>query len=230
MKRIFNPVKKKTIVMVHDDDLVAQVYRDQLQSAGLRVEIACNGDSTMQILERNAVALVLLDLSLTGTSGIEVLETIRGQFPSLPVIVFFNPFLVNPERTAMKAGAIKSVVKTATPPCKMPALIQTFLPDADRCSIDQKNPGLTNSAGIASATNKIPEVLAHLRAYYQVLTRTELDVLRRSDFGKLRRETEFDHALDASKHRPGHRYCQCSLASVRSSAQRSSVTSDSGRG
>jgi DNA-binding response OmpR family regulator len=126
MKRVFNPANKRTILMVHDDDLVAQASREQLQSAGFKVEAAEDGARAMQLLENNAIALVLLDLGLARDSGIEVLERIRGQFARLPVVVFFNPFLLNLERTAMKAGACKSVVKTKVPPPELPLLIQTL--------------------------------------------------------------------------------------------------------
>ena len=97
MKKIYTPVKKKTILIVDDDQVVVHIYREKFQREGFKVEVADNGESTMERLKKDPVDLVILDLCLPGMDGVEVLKNIRSEFEmqALPVIVFSNAYLGN---------------------------------------------------------------------------------------------------------------------------------------
>ncbi len=78
MKRIYTPVKKKTILVVDDDQIAIHIYREKFQSQGFKVEVAGNAASAMQTLRKNPVDLLILDLCLPGLGGVELLKDTRS--------------------------------------------------------------------------------------------------------------------------------------------------------
>jgi CheY-like chemotaxis protein len=78
MKRIYTPAKPKKILIVDDDQMVADTYQNKFESKRCRVEVVRSGEHALQLLEEQPVDLVLLDLSLPGMNGVEVLEAIRN--------------------------------------------------------------------------------------------------------------------------------------------------------
>jgi CheY-like chemotaxis protein len=113
MKRIYTPAKPKKILIVDDDETVASAYRDKLQSERFKVEVASSGERALQSLAKEPVDLVILDFSLPGMNGAEILKTIRSQFgaTALPIIVFTNFYLPVVVRDASVVGATRCVRK-----------------------------------------------------------------------------------------------------------------------
>jgi DNA-binding response OmpR family regulator len=197
MKRIYTPVKKKTILMVDDDQVVVQIYPKKFQSQGFKVEVAGNGDSAMQRLKKEPVHLVILDLCLPGMNGVEVLKNIRSEFEmqALPIIVFSNAYLSNLVRAALEAGATKCVTKADCTPDQMLEFVRELL------VVDHSNAaGVTSEIVVRKARGTLvaqsatefqeklvatllinaPETLAKLRAGHQILAKTEQEDLRRA--------------------------------------------------
>ena len=74
------------LLLVNDDPLLCQVLADYLQTQGFLVAVAHDGESALiQAAERDC-DLVLLDDTLPGLSGLDVLRRIRGQ-GELPVVM-----------------------------------------------------------------------------------------------------------------------------------------------
>jgi DNA-binding NtrC family response regulator len=61
---------------------------DLLSSPSLRVIEAEDGSKAIKMLKRESVDVVLLDIQMPGTDGISTLESIKKQYPDLPVILF----------------------------------------------------------------------------------------------------------------------------------------------
>jgi len=51
------------------------------------VSVVRNGDALLDILEEHPVDLVLLDLNMPGSGGLDVLPTIKSEYPTVKVIV-----------------------------------------------------------------------------------------------------------------------------------------------
>src|ERR1700730_5301776 len=128
-KRIYTPVKKRTILIVDDDQNVVRIYREKFQSQGFKVEVADNGDSAKQSLKEGPVDLAILDLCMPGMNGVEVLRSIRSEFDvqALPVIVFSNAYLGNLGRAALEAGATRCVTTAESTPGQMLHLVRELL-------------------------------------------------------------------------------------------------------
>jgi CheY-like chemotaxis protein len=205
MKRIYTPVKKKTILMVDDDQVVVHIYREKFQSQGFKVEVAANGDSAMQQLKKEPVDLVILDLCLPGINGVEVLKNIRSQFDiqALPVIAFANAYLGNLGRSALEAGATKCVTKADSTPGQTLELVRELLgvghssaagvtPKVviSKASGTRATQSETDFQEKLAATLRInaPEALAKLRTGHQVFARTEQEDLRRAELCEMHRQ------------------------------------------
>lgn len=76
-------------VLVADDDaLVRDVVRRYLERDGLRVTVAVDGDAALRVAAEGGVDLVVLDVMMPGTDGVEVCRRLRaGVAPTVPVIM-----------------------------------------------------------------------------------------------------------------------------------------------
>jgi len=77
--------RPKTVLVVDDDEAVADVYASQL-SGSYRVVTAYDGRSALDALDDD-VDVVLLDRRMHGLSGREVLEEIRGREIACGVVI-----------------------------------------------------------------------------------------------------------------------------------------------
>src|SRR5687767_1337081 len=102
--------KRKTILIVDDDEgmretLTAMLRRDY------RVLRAATGEFALQILEKEDVDLMLLDVRLPGISGFEVLKIVRENYPYIEVIVISVLKELDVAIEAMRYGAYHYISK-----------------------------------------------------------------------------------------------------------------------
>jgi acyl-CoA synthetase (AMP-forming)/AMP-acid ligase II len=105
-----------------DITFAPKVDRAKVQQEVLRV---VNGRADMDAIERHRPALVVLDLMLPKTSGVEVLKKLRAepQFATIPVMVFTNAYVPSMVNDALQSGATKVFNKAeATPRSVVEAL------------------------------------------------------------------------------------------------------------
>lgn len=83
------PATGPRILVVDDESSVCHVMTDALAAAGFQVHDAADGHAALARLSSPAqpYALVVLDLTLPGLSGIEVLKRLRENQPQLPAIL-----------------------------------------------------------------------------------------------------------------------------------------------
>jgi len=108
----------KKILIIEDDQIVGNVYRNKLTVEGYQVEVAIDGETGLKVMRTFKPDGIVLDLMLPKMSGVEVIKEIRGEadFSKLPIIVFSNTYLTNLIQDAWKAGATKCVSKINCPP------------------------------------------------------------------------------------------------------------------
>ncbi len=78
-----------TILLVDDNEVRQMIWRPRLEHEGYRVLTAADGEEALQMLSRELVDLILLDVKMPGKSGFEVLEILREQRSAeeLPVMM-----------------------------------------------------------------------------------------------------------------------------------------------
>jgi DNA-binding response OmpR family regulator len=106
------------ILIIEDDQLVANIYRNKFALEGYEAETALDGQVGLELVQSFRPDAVLLDLVLPRLSGLEVMRRIRAQkeFEDLPIVVFSNTYLSNVVQDAWKAGATKCLPKANCTP------------------------------------------------------------------------------------------------------------------
>jgi DNA-binding NtrC family response regulator len=106
----------KTVLIVDDDPTQRRLIQAVLEREGFAVAQADGGEAA---LDRIASGLkpdvVILDLIMPGTPGLEVLQTLRAQGFAAPVVVLTATGGVDTVVQAMQAGAQDFFIKPASP-------------------------------------------------------------------------------------------------------------------
>lgn len=76
-----------SILIVDDEAVVRRVFGDALAQAGYRVRLAESGEAALAALAVAPAELVLLDLQLGDSDGIEVMRAARERWPQLQIII-----------------------------------------------------------------------------------------------------------------------------------------------
>jgi CheY-like chemotaxis protein len=83
---------KKKILIVEDDNFVAEVYLAKLSEMGYETALAQNGEEGLAELKKGKVDLILLDILMPIMNGIEMLEEVKKneEWKNIPVILLTN--------------------------------------------------------------------------------------------------------------------------------------------
>jgi len=80
---------KPFVLIIEDDRDIAALFRHVMDLAGYRTEVVANGAAGVERLMMSLPDVVLLDLSLPGKSGAEILQIMKGNYrlKKIPVVV-----------------------------------------------------------------------------------------------------------------------------------------------
>ena len=158
-----------TLVLVVDDDQdLAEMLGIVLTGAGIDVDLVSRGDEALEAFRNNPPDLVLLDVMLPGLDGIEVCKQIRAE-SMVPIVMLSAKGDTHDVVRGLEAGADDYMVK--------PFLHQTELVARIRTRLRRTN---TDVAGLLTISDLIIDVNAHevTRAGKVItLTRLEFDLL-----------------------------------------------------
>lgn len=70
--------KNKTILLVEDDDRLANVYETRLQAEGFKTKRVANGEDALAAALQVKPDLILLDVMMPKVSGFDVLDILRN--------------------------------------------------------------------------------------------------------------------------------------------------------
>jgi DNA-binding response OmpR family regulator len=117
------------ILIIEDDQLVANIYRNKFAIEGFQAETASDGDAGLDLVRSFRPDAILLDLLLPKMPGIDVMRQIRAQkeFADLPIIVFSNTYLSKMVEEAWKAGATKCLSKASCTPKQVIEAVRSVL-------------------------------------------------------------------------------------------------------
>jgi CheY-like chemotaxis protein len=205
----------KKILIIEDNQIVANVYRNKLAVEGYQVEIALDGETGLKMMRTFKPDMIVLDLMLPKITGVEVIKQIRSEddFAKLPVIVFSNTYLTNLIQEAWKAGATKCLSKASCSPKEVLDLVRHTIGDSGtvptgRPAIEGTHekkilpaPALANTLEADTAfqvnlqksfTESLPATLATLRSGLQGLVKADGEVMQLKQIYELHRRI---HAL-----------------------------------
>ena len=98
-------------LVVEDDSAIRRGVCDMLRFHGFEVQEAADGNEGLEQARTAEVDIVLLDLILPGTLGLEILEQVRNARPTLPIIIMTAKGEEADRIKGLKLGADDYVVK-----------------------------------------------------------------------------------------------------------------------
>ncbi|NRA48389.1 MAG: response regulator, partial [Phaeodactylibacter sp.] len=100
----------KHVFVIEDDQAQNMVIKELIASKNLQSASAYNGKEALEFLEEKTTDLVILDMGLPDTDGLNLLSKIRGKQANVPVIVFTGRDLSKHEINEMQKYRGTSVV------------------------------------------------------------------------------------------------------------------------
>jgi DNA-binding NarL/FixJ family response regulator len=121
-------VSPTRVVLADDHELVRAGIRALIEKLpGVQVIGEANdGREVLELIERQPPEVVLMDISMPGLNGLQALERLTGEFPSVRVIIFSMHHQDEYVVQALKSGARGYLLKRATA-TELPAALQTVL-------------------------------------------------------------------------------------------------------
>ena len=99
------------ILIIDDEEVLQDVLTSLLRKEGYATFSATTGEEGLEILDREDVDLVLLDLMLPGMSGQEVLSQIQKKDPDQVVVIITAHSSIEGAIEAMRNGAFHYIPK-----------------------------------------------------------------------------------------------------------------------
>src|ERR1700694_5731805 len=100
-----------SILIVDDEPSIRETCADVAQQAGMKAITVASAEEALEVLENSVVDIVLTDLMLQRTSGLDLLKRLHDNSPSLPVIVLTQYGTIDSAVTATRLGASDYVTK-----------------------------------------------------------------------------------------------------------------------
>lgn len=108
------PSPTRSVLLVEDDDSIADMLRDFFEQDGYRFLHAITGEEAVERLRIRPVSAVLLDISLPGIDGVETCRRIR-EFTQIPVIMLTARDTETDKVLGLEMGADDYVTKPFSP-------------------------------------------------------------------------------------------------------------------
>lgn len=105
--------QEKTILIVDDNMMSRKVIQYRVEKDGFATASAASGQEALEIIERDPISLVFLDLLMEGLSGLDVLARLKGDEKTvgIPVVIVSGVEDANVANDCLKAGAADFLLK-----------------------------------------------------------------------------------------------------------------------
>jgi DNA-binding response OmpR family regulator len=102
---------ERTILLVEDEQKIANTLKMGLTEAGYYVEVAYDGLIAWKLFQARSFDLVVLDINLPGMNGYELCKNIRGKNAQVPVIMLTALSTLSDKIEGYDAGADDYILK-----------------------------------------------------------------------------------------------------------------------
>ncbi len=99
------------LLVVDDDEHVRGICRTIAEEAGMKVFDVSTAEEALEILELSPIDILLTDLRLPGTSGLELLRRVTRLFPDMAVVMLTQYGTIDSAVQATRMGAADYVTK-----------------------------------------------------------------------------------------------------------------------
>lgn len=99
------------ILVIDDEESIRELLKDFLESKGFEITLAADGETGLTCLKNDKFDLILLDLTMPGMSGLDVLRDTASNKINTPSIMITAHATVQTAVEAMKCGAFDYITK-----------------------------------------------------------------------------------------------------------------------
>src|SRR5579862_1136225 len=99
------------VLIVDDEPTIREACAKVAQMSGMHATTVATAEEATEVIENTAIDIVLTDLMLPQTSGLELLKRVHETHPNLPVIVLTQYGTIDSAVAATRMGAIDYVTK-----------------------------------------------------------------------------------------------------------------------
>lgn len=116
------------VLLIEDDQVLRDMYRDKFSHEGFSIEVAENGKSGIDKMKSFQPDVVLLDLILPDITGFDILDSIKNdpQLNTIPIMVLSNIY-VDVEDLVKNKGVKAFVLKANTTPDDIVSKVKNLL-------------------------------------------------------------------------------------------------------
>jgi two-component system alkaline phosphatase synthesis response regulator PhoP len=159
----------KQILVVDDEPRIADICRDYLERAGLKVTTASNGADALVIARNLQPDLVVLDLGLPKLDGLDVTKALR-KYSNVPIIMLTARVDESDKLVGLELGADDYLTKPFSPR-ELVARVRAVFRRTDI------GPGRTDVIRASNVSLDIPRMQARVDDRSIELTSTEFELL-----------------------------------------------------
>ncbi len=121
---------QKKVLIIEDEKILAEMYKDKFIQAKLEVFSAIESREGLKLAKEEKPDLILLDILLPRENGITFLTWLRAEedleINSIPVIVFSNFDDPETKKEAIRLGVIDYLIKTNYTPQEIIEKVQDY--------------------------------------------------------------------------------------------------------
>jgi two-component system phosphate regulon response regulator PhoB len=119
------PDETPTVLLIEDDQAMAEMYRLKLESDGYRVQISSDGEDGVAQALAQRPELIFLDIRLPRMDGFAVLEKLRATEETrfIPVVILSAYGEPELKERGLRLGALEYVIKSQTTPAMISARV-----------------------------------------------------------------------------------------------------------
>lgn len=118
------------ILIVEDDNFLADIYKTKLELEGFKVTVASDGEKGLKLIQTKTPDLVLLDILLPKLDGFAILETVKNGEPpakDVPIILLTNLGQNEEVQKGLRLGAVDYLIKAHFKPAEVVEKIKKIL-------------------------------------------------------------------------------------------------------
>jgi EAL domain-containing protein (putative c-di-GMP-specific phosphodiesterase class I) len=102
------------VLVVDDDAALLEIYADVLREDGYAVETAQSGREALRLVQSRHVDVLLTDIRMPDTDGIQLLRAVRERDLDLPVLLATGSPTIETAVQAVELGALQYLLKPVT--------------------------------------------------------------------------------------------------------------------
>ncbi|HTQ62995.1 MAG TPA: sigma-54 dependent transcriptional regulator [Candidatus Solibacter sp.] len=100
-----------TVLVVEDEESTRKLCADVAESSGMKAIVAGTVEEALRRLETSAVDIIVTDLILPPSSGLELLKQVHEMYPQVAVVVLTQYGTIDSAVAATRMGAVDYVTK-----------------------------------------------------------------------------------------------------------------------